>query len=107
MKKELIRHINIKIAISLRRLSAKSTKLQQFKNIKSEIAFSYNNLALEADIRKATVSDLFNAKSKLGPNYTTVISIIEAMGYKMIDFALIYDSVTKDDIKRFEMSLSK
>ncbi|WP_142784070.1 hypothetical protein [Changchengzhania lutea] len=102
MKKDSISYINIKISISLIRLLELSKKFKPYKNTKEEIAISYNEIALEADIRKATVSDTFNAKSKSGPNYTTVILIIESMGFKLVDFAKIYDSLTEIDIENFK-----
>lgn len=102
MKKELIPCINIKIAISLNKLLQFSKKFRPFGDTKEEIVESYNAIALEADIRKATVSDTFNAKSKLGPNSTTVILIVEAMGYKLSDFANQYDSITEVEIANFK-----
>ncbi|MCK7591271.1 hypothetical protein M0G43_11855 [Subsaxibacter sp. CAU 1640] len=66
-----------------------------------EIIKSYNEIALQPDIRKATVSDTFNAKSKSGPNSTTMILIIEAMGYTLGDFSNQYDSITQSDIENF------
>ncbi|NRR91208.1 hypothetical protein HSX10_06485 [Winogradskyella undariae] len=101
MKEKLILYINIKIAISLNRLLKSGNMTQQFNNSKEEMINSYNQIALEAGIRKATVSDTFNAKSKSGPNSTTVILIIEAMGYSLLDFAKIYDSVNDTEIKNF------
>jgi len=101
MKKELISYINIKIAITLNKLLIQINKTHQLNNSDEEVINSYNQIALEAGIRKATVSDTFNAKSKSGPNSTTVILIIEAMGYSLLDFAKIYDSVTDIEIKNF------
>jgi len=107
MKKELISYINLKIAISLRKLLTCSKRTLQSDNPEQEIVKSYNEIALQADIRKATVSDIFNAKSKSGPNSTTVILIVEAMGYDLRDFANQYDAVTTKDIERFELLREK
>lgn len=104
MKKKLISVINIKIAISLNRLLEKSKNIDAYLHSEEEFIKSYNEIALQADIRKATVSDAFNAKSKSGPNSTTVILIIEAMGYKFGDFASIYDLLTETDVKNFKKS---
>ncbi len=99
MKNESTQHIRFKIAISLNKLIITSKDFGQEGDNIDEIAKSYNQIALNADIRKATVSDTFNAKSV--PSTTTLILIIEAMGYKLNDFAKIYDLVTDDDIDKF------
>ena len=100
MKKESIQHIRFKIAISLNELLITSKDFRQEDGKVDEIAKSYNEIALSADVRKATVSDTFNAKSV--PSTTTLIFIIEAMGYTLNDFAKIYDSVTDTDINKFK-----
>ncbi len=98
MKKELVKRIQIKIAISLNKLLLSS---KDFSQDGGEIAKSYNQIALNADIRKATVSDTFNAWST--PNTSTLFLIIEAMGYSLSDFAKIYDSITDADINKYEI----
>ncbi len=100
MKKELIQCIRIKIAISLNELLVTSKDFSRRNVEVDEIAQSYNQIALNADVRKATVSDTFNAKSI--PNTTTLILIIEAMGYSLNDFAKIYDLISDADIKKFK-----
>lgn len=102
MEEELISIINIKIAISLNGLLDIRKNLTSFNKVDEEIIKSHNEIALQADIRKATASDTLNAKSKSGPYSTTVILIIEAMGYKVQDFAKLYDSITQKDIENFK-----
>lgn len=104
MKNELISNINIQIAISLKRLLDTNRNIFPNKGSDSdeEIIRSYNEIALQADIRKATVSDAFNAKSKSGPNATTLILIVESMGYNLNDFAVLYDSITEVEIAEFK-----
>lgn len=92
--------INAKIAITLNRLLDASKNFRPTGNNEVDIANSYNKIALNAYIRKATVSDTFNGKSV--PTTATLIFIIEGMGYKLSDFALIYDSITDVDIKKFK-----
>ncbi|HET8855414.1 MAG TPA: helix-turn-helix transcriptional regulator, partial [Salinimicrobium sp.] len=60
---------------------------------------SYNHIALNAEVRKATVSDTFNGKSI--PKTATLILMVEAMGYKLSDFAKEYDSISESSIKEF------
>lgn len=100
MKDEVISNIHAKIAISLRRLLDASKNLQSPLNNEIEVANSYNKIALNADIRKATVSDTFNGKSV--PTTATLILIIEGMGYKLADFAVIFDSIKDKDVKEFQ-----
>ena len=83
MKEETEEHIKIKIAISLR-------KLLKHSDGKS-IVGSYNKIALNADIRKGTVSDTFNAKSM--PSFSTLLLIVNAMGFTLSDFAKEYDLI--------------
>ncbi|WP_034888805.1 MULTISPECIES: hypothetical protein [unclassified Gillisia] len=105
MKKVLMDGMDIKIAISLNKLLVASKIFKKIDDKLDPIATSYNKIALDADIRKATVSDTFNSKSI--PRSTTLILIVEAMGYKLYDFAKIYDSITNDEILEFEKSITK
>lgn len=95
MKKKLEEHIKVKIATSLHKL------LQ--RNGKDAVAQSYNDIALAADIRKATVSDTFNAKST--PNSSTLFLILEAMGYTISEFANTYDTLKDSEILAFKRGL--
>lgn len=102
MKDTIEEHIKIKIAISLRRLLVIKKNLSISKIEKSEIVKSYNDIALNADIRKATVSNSFNAITE--PKAGTLILIIEAMGFKLQDFADIFYNLNEGDINNFKKS---
>jgi len=97
VKKETDDHTIFKIAISLRKL------LESNGNF--AIKQSYDKIATNANIRKATVSNTFNAKSV--PNSLTLFLIIEALGFSLTDFSKIYDSIKDADIKLFREKLSK
>lgn len=97
-------NIKIKIAISLRILLKKSKWNTQIKGKDDSIGDSHNTIALNAYIRKATVTKIFNANSN--PKSTTLILIIEAMGFKWSDFSKIYDSLEKSDIEDFKKAKS-
>ena len=100
MKDEHLLNISIKIAITLTRLLETSkTSLSRAIN-KEEIADSYNKIALNSGLRKATVSDVFNAKSD--PLSSTLMLIIKGMGYTLEEYAQIYDAIKEDEIKEFE-----
>lgn len=96
MNNEQEEHIKIKLAITLYKLLSLNKKQ---KNMDS-IAKSYNQIALSADIRKATVSNIFNARSI--PNFRTLILIIEAMEYTLGDFAKVYESIEFSEISQFK-----
>ncbi len=100
VRKLLEENIKTKIAISLRILLEKSKINTQTKGKYDYIGDSYNTIALNAEIRKATVTNIFNANSS--PNSGTLILIIEAMGFKLSDFSKIYDSLTDRDIQKFK-----
>lgn len=97
VKKETDEYIKLRIAISLRRL------LQSIGQ--DPVTQSYNKIAVSAYIRKATVSDTFNAKSI--PNSLTLFLIVEAMGFSVTDFAKVYDSIENSDLLIFKNTLLK
>jgi hypothetical protein len=97
VKKETDENIKLKIAVSLRKL------LETIEGY--PVAQSYNKIALTAYVRKATVSDAFNAKSI--PNSLTLFLIIEAMGFSITDFAKVYDSIENSDLIEFKKILLK
>ena len=97
MKKELEELIRIKIAISLRRLLENSKKFLQSDD---DIAQSYNQIAIITGLRKGTVSDTFNAKST--PGSSTLILIVESMGFDLRDFSKLYYSINENEVQRFK-----
>lgn len=97
VKKETDDNTKFKIAISLRKLLESNGDLP--------IMQSYDKIASSANIRKATVSDTFNAKSV--PNSLTLFLIIEAMGFSLTDFAKVYDSIVNSDIELFKKFLAE
>jgi len=99
VKNDFEEHLKIRIAISLNKLLESNEKLRQGGN-EDSMASSYGKIALNADIRKATVSDTFNAKST--PSSATLILIIEAMGFSLLDFAKIFDSIKDSELLNFK-----
>lgn len=89
----------IKIALSLKKLLLRNKKEFIEGGTEEDIVRSYNNIAVDAELRKATVSDIFNAKSQ--PKLRTVLLIVEAMKYSFTDFAKEYESVSTKDIDAF------
>ena len=103
MKKEKEEAIKIIIAISLNKLLEISKAA--LNQPEEDIAKSYNKIALDADIRKATVSDTFNGKTM--PSSSTLILIVESMGFKLSDFSKIYCSIKEDEIRKFLLKPNK
>jgi predicted transcriptional regulator len=100
MKDEDLDNIPIKIAIALGRLLERNKALQPNANNKIEYADSYNKICLNSGLRKATVSDVFNARSS-NVRASTLILVLKGMNYNLEEFAKIYDMLTLDDIKVF------
>lgn len=57
-------------------------------------------ISIAADLRKATVNDIFNANTK--SRIITLIAIVESLGFTMNVFGKIYDDVTEKDIADFQ-----
>ncbi|WP_288243999.1 hypothetical protein [uncultured Chryseobacterium sp.] len=92
-------HINkLKIIISLKKLLEKGKNLQ--KEVKdNKIIYSYHGLASNALLRKATINDTLNGRTS--PKATTLISIIEAMGFTVKDFGQEFDAISDEEIKKY------
>lgn len=91
--------IKIQIAISLRTLLQYNKEYALKKEKYEEIIDSYEKIALNADIRKATVTSAFNGSTRTA--MTTVIIIIEAMGFTLNDFSKIYSEIDSKQISDF------
>ncbi|MDQ1162957.1 hypothetical protein QE422_003325 [Chryseobacterium sp. SORGH_AS 447] len=88
----------IKIILSLKKLLEKGKNLQkEFKD--NKIVYSYHGVASNALLRKATVNDTLNGNTI--PKATTLISIVEGMGFTMTDFSKEFDNITEVDIKTY------
>ncbi|MEP6262846.1 MAG: hypothetical protein ABJ092_14815 [Gillisia sp.] len=98
MEKELEEHIKTKTAICLNILLNRNKSNPEFNKV--DIANSYGRIASRAFVRKATVSNIFNAKTN--PGTATLILIIEAMGFTIQDFAEIYVTIKEKEISEFE-----
>ena len=100
-------YIKIKIAITLRLLHNRNKeKYKGETNSKADVS-SYEKIALNSnnDMRKATVTSAFDGHTRSA--MTTVILIIESMGYKLCDFAEEYDKITDEEITRFTRENSR
>lgn len=106
MEEKAIDHIILKTALALNKLLLKS-KLYKDLNFDDATKFakSYGKISTNSDLRKATVSDNFNAKSNV--RFATLISIVEGMGFTLSEFAKIYDSIEKAEMDQFAKIINK
>lgn len=90
--------IQCKVAITLRKLLAKIKECETSTENKSDVINSYQKIANNTNfnLRKATVTAAFSGKTKSA--MTTVISIVISMGYTMGEFAIVYDSISNEEI---------
>lgn len=96
---ETQRNIRIKVALSLNKLLEIKKQIVLKAGDSGDLKYSYSEIADKSNIRKATVSDIFNAKKSA--NTYTLFRIVYAMGYTLIDFAKTYEEIDEIDIKRF------
>lgn len=99
MKEDDENYIKIRIAISLSVLLQKNKVHSQEKENKNAIVDSYEKISLNAGIRKATVTSAFNGRTRTA--MTTIILIVDALGYTLKDFSEIYDRITAQEISDF------
>ncbi|MDV3635143.1 hypothetical protein CMU84_08255 [Elizabethkingia anophelis] len=100
MKEDTEEIIKIKVAIVLRNL------LKRNKSFSSEkaIANSHEKISTTAGIRKATVTSAFKGTTRTA--MTTIILILEAMEYSLIDFAEAYNKVSIKEIEELKREIT-
>lgn len=75
--------------------------MEKGKNLQKElkdnkIVYSYHGVASNALLRKATVNETLNGNTI--PKATTLISIVEGMGFTMTDFSKEFDSISDEEV---------
>ncbi|MCJ8498342.1 hypothetical protein MVI27_08720 [Chryseobacterium salipaludis] len=94
--------IIIKIAIALRVLHQRNKEDQIGITDSKERVNSYEKIALNSagEMRKATVTSAFDGKTRSA--MTTIILIVEAMGFTMIDFGETYSNISDKEVSEFK-----
>lgn len=105
MKKQEEEIIKIKSAISLRNLLNKNKDYSQKIGNKKEIVDSHEKISVVADIRKATVTDAFSGVTRTA--MTTIVLIVEAMGFNLKEYGDEYDKITVQQINTFKQNIIK
>ncbi|MCC2590306.1 hypothetical protein [Chryseobacterium sp. MFBS3-17] len=105
MKQHAEEIIKIKVAISLRHLLKQNKEYSQNVGKIDEIINSYEKIAIHSDMRKATVSQAFNGVTRTA--MTTIVLIIEAMNFTLVDFSKIYEEISEKQIDDFKKNLDK
>lgn len=96
-KNKAAREAHLKVILTLRKiLNANKKAFDNDSGAIYERPNTYRNIYYKSDIREATISDTFNGKTV--PNTPTLLLIIEAMGYNLIEFAEIYQNITPEEI---------
>lgn len=100
-------YIKIKIALTLRVLHNRNKDQNKGIIDSKEQINSYEKIALNSsnDMRKATVTSAFDGHTRSA--MTTVILIIESMGYTLNQFAEEYDKITDEKIIIFKKETIK
>src|SRR5690606_14331237 len=102
MKKSDKEVIKIQIAIALRTLLQYNKEYARKKEKYVEIIDSYEKIALNADIRKATVTSAIKGSTRTAmTTVIIIIIIIEAMGFTLNDFSKIYSEIDSKQISDF------
>jgi len=98
MEKNSEAFIQCKVAITLRSLLGKIKNSETATENKIDVINSYQKIATNTNfnLRKATVTAAFSGKTKSA--MTTVISIVISMGYTMVEFAIMYDSISDKEV---------
>lgn len=96
-KNKTARLLHLKVIITLRKMLILNKKAQSNDDYSVEDQpATYRNLYYNSDIREATISDTFNGKTL--PTITTLLVLIEKMGYTLKEFAEIFEEVTEAEI---------
>lgn len=98
-------YIKIKIALALRVLHNRNKENYKVKPDSKDDVSSYEKIALNSaiDIRKATITSAFDGTTRSA--MTTIILIIESMGYSLIQFSEEYYKITAEDISKFKREI--
>lgn len=105
MIKEIEKIVMIKTAITLRKLLQRNKTNSKLASGNEDIVSSYEKIAINSasDARKATVSNAFGGETRSA--ITTVILIVESMGFTMIDFGETYNNISDKEVKDFQENI--
>lgn len=107
MIKESEKIIIIKTAVTLRKMLSNNKILPVKADGSSDIVNSYDKIAANSnsELTKATVNSAFSGKKR--STMATIVLIVESMGYKITDFAEIYDRLSEKDVIKFREEMLK
>src|SRR5690625_932324 len=105
-KNKTARHSHLKVILTLRKLLLLNKEIQMGKtNSVLEPPATYRNIYYNSDIREATISDTFNGKTL--PTITTLLVIIDRMGYTLKEFTDIYDKITEEEVLKIDEEIDE
>lgn len=105
MIKSVEKIIIVKVAITLRLLLDRNKNFLQTLSENENIINSYEKISnnSSSDLTKATVNAAFSGKKRSA--MTTVVLIVESMGFTMIDFSEQYSQITDGQIQDFQNNI--
>lgn len=105
MIKKVERIIIIKVAITLRILLDRNKNFPQVPNENENIINSYEKISnnSSSDLTKATVNAAFSGRKRSA--MTTIILIVESMGFTMIDFSKQYSEITDEQVLELQKNI--
>lgn len=100
-KNKTARSLHLKVIITLRKMLILNKKAQSKDdyNVAKQPA-TYRDIYYNSEIREATISDTFNGKTL--PTITTLLVLIERMGYSLKEFAEIFEKVTEEEVNALD-----
>lgn len=105
MIKKVEKIIIIKVAIALRTLLDRNKNFPQVLNDNENIINSYEKISnnSSSDLTKATVNAAFSGRKRSA--MTTIVLIVESMGFTMLDFSKQYSNITNEEILEFQKNI--
>lgn len=98
--KDIDPHIKLKTILSLKKLLLIN---RSSKSDDEAMADSYEKIGRNTQLRKATITAIFTGRSN--PRAETLILVIKGMGFTLIDFAKIYETITDKEIGIYKNSI--
>ncbi|WP_018629974.1 helix-turn-helix domain-containing protein [Niabella aurantiaca] len=97
--------IKCRYALALRKLISKNKAANRHLHPSSfpGIDDSYDKLSSSTGLRKATISDIINAKSEM--KTYTLYRVLHALGYNLTQFGKIFDAITEAELHEYMRSL--
>ncbi|OJW80273.1 MAG: hypothetical protein BGO69_05425 [Bacteroidetes bacterium 46-16] len=95
----------LKVGLAFKKLMEENERLKTEGRGKPTLITSLGQLSSAADLRKATLSDLFTGNSN--PKISTINVVLSALGKTFTDFARYMDAITESEAWNYHKELEK